>query len=1116
MKKFMLVFLASVLAAQLWLPFCREGAGPNGGGTVFAEEGADFAVSDYLYADFETSETSGSAIYSAEKTWVSEGFGGSRGAVKVKNNANNMGGVQINGNRSVVGETYEISILAKPPADKPDALDGAYVVAYYRYMTEEESGGGPVPSENFSGYHLIYLTNKEDVGGGWYRYYKTYTVSGTCTVSSSKTAQIYGETCNFQYRAKAADIEYMLDEFICSPVYSAPVDEPVVLNADFDSNNPAYTLMDGTSVEIKDDGGADETQNYLYIASSHAYSSIKYSNLDVTPATAYKLTWYAKIGKPEDAGKYYLRAYMDYSGADSAELGNYLKINVDKPLTDQWQKFECVFRASKNAENYIVNALNKRPTFYFRMSGQGSGYTQAIADYCVDQFKIERMGVPYGGTFDEGFGIQAVYDGTTKVPAWSAGSGATVFDATEGENAYIEVTQAANSGADGRIGQNIYLKPEVKYMLQFRAKSDRAGTSLTPAISVSDGEQETENALPSVQLQSEWTDFEIPFTLDTVPSTCLLAFSLLNGKNAEEMRYCLDNVKIVQPGLSNARVSGDFSTGSTLAASFDNGLETFAEYRVMTSSDGVHFAKLAGGKADGNVASYTITESDAGNFLRFDFFAVSGGEVSNLVSTRPQQVTGTRVYFTTEDFDEAETLTAKAVIKDSALKDETVTLIMAVYGRKNALLNVESRKLSSDEIMSGEAEISLPKPEGAMRAKAFLWEDFDTVKPLTEAQEIAAGLSLEQIVDTLQMKAVTKIPGYEVISSIDTGYDDVSAILFDGLPYKGEETQVFAYMGIPKDASAENQVPAVVLIHGNASRLYPSWVKTWVDKGYAAIACYMMDRNTELDPNVSYNQGPRQPSGYYTDIEEPLEDQYMYHAVASAILAKNLLASLPEVQADAVGITGISNGGMITSYAIGVDPGFAFAVPVYNSGYLNEGGVNKGLSGKRLLWDAKNVLPDVQMPTLFINGHAANMYAIDQNTKSALAVKDSVISYKYGLGHSQPAGEVIPEIFAFADSVVRGGPKFTNVGRVTVTDGTASFSYETENTVSKIRLIYNTSGIQYSGSTSATNWAQPVEVSVPADNTVSFTLPTGTKGFYFELTDDACGIVSTEYVELSA
>ena len=1073
----------------------------------------DYFVSDFLYADFETPQASGTAIYSAEKTWVAEGFGGSRGAVKMKNNANSMGGVQFDRNRSVVGETYELSICVKPLADNVNALDGGYVVSYYRYLTDDGTGV-LAPSENYSGYHITYLKNKEDLGGGWYRYYANYTVGENCTISGSTRAPVFGTDCNFQYRAKATDIEYMLDEFVCRPAYSTTSDEPVVLNANFDFSNPEYTLFSKTAVTVKNNGGANQTAKYAYVEAQDKYSSMKYSNLAVMPATAYQLTWYAKIGKSEDAGKYYLRGYLDFTGADTSEMTLYQKINVDKPLTEEWQKFECIIRPSKNAQNYVVNSLSVRPSFYFRLSGQGAGYTEVVADYCVDELKIERLNVPFGGSFDGGFAAKAVYDGTTQVQAWTAGSGAVAVDQTEEQNAFIQVTQTANSGENGRIAQNIYLKPNTDYCLSFRAKSESAGAVLTPSVSTYDGTQETVNALTTVQLQEGWTEYQIPFSLASVPSTCLLWLSLLNGENTEEMRYCIDDIQITEPGLKNASVSGDFSCGSTVTASVENDTDAALEYRLMTSTDGVHFARLSGGVLNGSTVSYTISDSDAGAFLRFDFFAVSGGAVSNLVSTQPREVTGTRVYFTTDDFDTAETLSARAVIKNKALEGKNMTLILAVYGRKNTLISVTSKSLSGAETAAGEAEISADKPAGAMSAKVFLWEDFKTVTPYTESAEITAGLSLEQIVDTLQAKAVTKTPEYELVNTIETGYDDVSAILFEGLPHKGENTQVFAYMGVPKTASAVNQVPAVVLIHGNASRLYPSWVKSWVDKGYAAIACYMVDRNADLDPDVVYNMGARQPSGYYTDIDQPLQDQYMYQAVAKPILAKNLLASLPEVDENAIGITGISNGSMITSYAIGVDPGFAFAVPVYNSGYLNEGGVNKGLSGKRLLWDAKNVLSNVKIPTLFINGNAANMYAIDQNTKSALDVENSVISYKYGLTHSQPAGEAVPEIFTFADSVVRGGPRFTEVGRVSVEGNTASFSFKTENNISKIRLVYNTSGISYDGSTSKTVWKQPEEITVPQNKTVTLTLPSGTKGFYFELTDDACGVVTTEYVEL--
>ena len=62
----------------------------------------------------------------------------------------------------------------------------------------------------------------------------------------------------------------------------------------------------------------------------------------------------------------------------------------------------------------------------------------------------------------------------------------------------------------------------------------------------------------------------------------------------------------------------------------------------------------------------------------------------------------------------------------------------------------------------------------------------------------------------------------------------------------------------------------------------------------------------------------------------------MYHAVADTVLANSLLRSLPGVDADKVGIMGISWGGVITSTVIGIDDRFAFAIPTYGCGDLSE------------------------------------------------------------------------------------------------------------------------------------------------------------------------------------
>ena len=52
----------------------------------------------------------------------------------------------------------------------------------------------------------------------------------------------------------------------------------------------------------------------------------------------------------------------------------------------------------------------------------------------------------------------------------------------------------------------------------------------------------------------------------------------------------------------------------------------------------------------------------------------------------------------------------------------------------------------------------------------------------------------------------------EQIVSIDPG--ELKTIYFDALIYEGKQTRVYAWIGIPEDASSSHKVPGVVLIHG--------------------------------------------------------------------------------------------------------------------------------------------------------------------------------------------------------------------------------------------------------------------------------------------------------------
>ena len=163
----------------------------------------------------------------------------------------------------------------------------------------------------------------------------------------------------------------------------------------------------------------------------------------------------------------------------------------------------------------------------------------------------------------------------------------------------------------------------------------------------------------------------------------------------------------------------------------------------------------------------------------------------------------------------------------------------------------------------------------------------------------------------------------------------VRAIFFEGLPYRGKPTKVFAWLGLP--THHDGQLPGVVLVHGGGGTAFREWVERWNERGFAAISIAVEGQTDSKEPNSPFgsiatkwnrhaDSGP-QRSGIYHDTDQPLADQWMYHAAADTILAHSLLRAQPGVNASKVGLMGISWGGVITSTVVGLDRRFAFAIP---------------------------------------------------------------------------------------------------------------------------------------------------------------------------------------------
>ncbi len=167
--------------------------------------------------------------------------------------------------------------------------------------------------------------------------------------------------------------------------------------------------------------------------------------------------------------------------------------------------------------------------------------------------------------------------------------------------------------------------------------------------------------------------------------------------------------------------------------------------------------------------------------------------------------------------------------------------------------------------------------------------------------------------------------------------DGVKAVFFDGLPWKGKPTRVFAWVGVPK-LEPGKKAPGIVLVHGGGGTAFADWVRLWVSRGYAAIA---MD-TCGCVPKGSYGKWERHddggPPGWgeFEHADEPMEDQWPYHAVTDVIIAHILLRGCGSVDPERIGITGISWGGYLTCIVSGLDDRFRFAVPVYGCGFLGD------------------------------------------------------------------------------------------------------------------------------------------------------------------------------------
>lgn len=265
------------------------------------------------------------------------------------------------------------------------------------------------------------------------------------------------------------------------------------------------------------------------------------------------------------------------------------------------------------------------------------------------------------------------------------------------------------------------------------------------------------------------------------------------------------------------------------------------------------------------------------------------------------------------------------------------------------------------------------------------------------------------------------------------GFSDsgnIKAIMLQGANFKNKSTRIFCYVGVPK---SPKPVPGIILVHGGGGSSFRHWVKMWNDRGFAAIAA---DNCGHLPSQSDTTQGPVHawsgPNGWgdYESVNEPITDQWMFHAVDSVIRSHNYLRSLPGVDTSRIGITGISWGGVISCTVAGVDPRLAFAAHVYGSGGVQDsptiGIADPNIKAKwAQLWDPNRYIGNAKCEMIWIGGK--DDFAFKENMVQATveAAKNCPkfhVCMKNTMPHGHGPGEQAREVALFADAVVNNKP----------------------------------------------------------------------------------------------
>jgi len=317
--------------------------------------------------------------------------------------------------------------------------------------------------------------------------------------------------------------------------------------------------------------------------------------------------------------------------------------------------------------------------------------------------------------------------------------------------------------------------------------------------------------------------------------------------------------------------------------------------------------------------------------------------------------------------------------------------------------------------------------------------DYEVVKRNSEAYQDLE--SFEKLL-TKQSKPPLMMNATDVEGAVPYTYKGfyIQPIYFEALPYKNNCTLVFGWLSTPLVISEEG-VAGAILLHGGGATALKEWCEKWADKGMASLSIGL-EGQTDQKAVPKFKKtpfpGPRR-KGAYCDSQLPIPEQWMYHTMAQSIMANTLLRSQHGVNADNVGVAGVSWGGVLTATLITFDyDRLAFAIPGYGCGSLvgSDSGIARqmGRAGAvdlyERVWDPttryENLLRRIDVsrmpPTLWISWPNESHFPIERQLHTYQTLIDHgaeamvLLVPKFGHGHGMIWRR--PESYFFVESVI--------------------------------------------------------------------------------------------------